>query len=103
MLKNSVSEDHAIKFSHSHISPSNVMVHVLEREDGCVERVCVSAIVGWELAGWYSSYWEFVQAMHLTENAEHKDCMDYLPTMAIGTYMTEYVKNLMRTRRIGSC
>lgn len=42
---------YVLKFTHSNLKPSNVLVD----ESG---RVC--AIIGWESAGWYPEYWEYV-------------------------------------------
>ncbi|KAK5070234.1 hypothetical protein LTS08_007908 [Lithohypha guttulata] len=41
-----------LKFSHANLSPRNILID----DSG---RVC--ALIGWESAGWYPEYWEYVQ------------------------------------------
>lgn len=46
---------HGIVFTHGDLRPDNVIV----------KNGRVTAIIDWEMAGWYPDYWEFVKAFHL--------------------------------------
>jgi serine/threonine protein kinase len=46
---------HGTVFTHGDLRPDNIIV-----KDGRV-----TAILDWEMAGWYPDYWEFVKAFHL--------------------------------------
>ncbi|KAF1921186.1 phosphotransferase enzyme family protein [Ampelomyces quisqualis] len=46
---------HGIVFTHGDLRPDNVIV----------KNGHVTAIIDWEMAGWYPDYWEFVKAFHL--------------------------------------
>lgn len=46
---------HEIVFTHGDFRPPNIIV-----KDGRV-----SAIIDWELSGWYPEYWEFAKAFFL--------------------------------------
>ncbi|KAF2433942.1 phosphotransferase enzyme family protein [Tothia fuscella] len=45
---------HEIVFTHGDLRPNNIIV----------KNGHVTAIVDWEMAGWYPDYWEFVKAFH---------------------------------------
>lgn len=49
---------YVLKFTHANLSPRNILVD----EAG---RVC--ALIGWESAGWYPEYWEYVQMCQNTD------------------------------------
>jgi aminoglycoside phosphotransferase len=51
---------HDIVFTHGDFRPNNIMV-----KDGRV-----TAIIDWEMAGWYPDYWEFAKAVHLEHFAD---------------------------------
>lgn len=46
---------HGIVFTHGDLRPANIIV-----KDGRV-----TAIIDWEMAGWYPDYWEFAKAFYL--------------------------------------
>jgi aminoglycoside phosphotransferase len=46
---------HGIVFTHGDLRPRNIIV----------KNGRITAIVDWEMAGWYPDYWEFVKAFHL--------------------------------------
>lgn len=56
---------YVIKFTHGHLCPRNIMID---------EQGRITAIVGWESAGWYPEYWEYVQLRHCTPD----DMQDWL-------------------------
>ena len=95
LLRDSMPMDHQTKLSHGKLHPRDIMV----ASEGSAENVRITAILGWENAGWYPEYWEFVQAVHRTEGqGELKDWAEYLPTAAIGEYLTEYMKDVVRVK-----
>ncbi|KAM4065877.1 phosphotransferase enzyme family protein [Hirsutella rhossiliensis] len=62
--------DHRIVLTHGNLHPRNILVKV-------------TAILGWERAGWYPDYWDYVRAMSATEgplNNALDDWIDFLPT-----------------------
>lgn len=50
-------DDASIVFTHGDLHKSNIMVS----EDGPIK---IRAIVDWEQAGWYPSYWEYCKARY---------------------------------------
>lgn len=46
---------HGIVFTHGDLRPDNIIV----------KNGRVTAIIDWEMAGWYPEYWEFAKALHL--------------------------------------
>lgn len=46
-----------LKFTHAALCPANILVDDAGR---------ITALVGWESAGWYPEYWEYTQMCHLT-------------------------------------
>ena len=53
-LKQCHSQQYEIKFTHADLCPQNILVDDTGR---------ITAILGWESAGWYPEYWEYTQ-MH---------------------------------------
>ena len=49
---------YVLKFTHANLTPRNILV-----DDA--GRVC--ALIGWESAGWYPEYWEYVQMCQNTD------------------------------------
>ncbi|KAL4809501.1 hypothetical protein BDV18DRAFT_132197 [Aspergillus unguis] len=50
--------DHPIVFTHGDLHRENVVVRKIVGSD-TEEEYEVAALVGWETAGWYPSYWEY--------------------------------------------
>jgi aminoglycoside phosphotransferase (APT) family kinase protein len=97
LLRDSMPTDHELKPSHGDLHPRHIMV----TSESSSEDVRITAILGWDNAGWYPEYWEFVQAVHRTESqGELRDWVEYLPTAAIGEYLTEYMKDVVRVKWI---
>jgi len=65
LLRTLMRNDHRLVFTHSDLSPRNIMIEGLE----------VSGVLDWEFAGWYPEYWEYAKAVMSvpleTEWAEH--------------------------------
>ncbi|KAG6368959.1 hypothetical protein INS49_003178 [Diaporthe citri] len=52
-LAHSRPEQYSIKFTHADLQPNNILV----------KNGHITAIIGWEFAGWYPEYWEYTK-MH---------------------------------------
>jgi len=66
MIRSSLREDHGIVMTHGDLNPRNIMI-TWESDQGSlrtVKDIKVSGILGWESAGWYPEYWEFVKALN---------------------------------------
>lgn len=77
--KHALSSNHEIVFTHSDISPRNILV-----EDGRV-----TAILDWEDAGWYPEYWEYTQALRQLKPVP--DWPEYLSRILPPQYEREYI------------
>ena len=54
------------------------------------KRIRITALVDWEMSGWYPEYWEFVKALStINMRGDLSDWFEYLPTDAIGTWPVE--------------
>ena len=51
MMKNSMRDDHKWRLTHGDMGPHNILV----------ENGHITAVVDWELGGWYPEYWEYVK------------------------------------------
>ncbi|KAI2626388.1 kinase-like protein [Xylaria nigripes] len=89
----SMADNHRVVMTHGDLHPRNIMVNLeVDENDKMLEdTIRISAILDWEVAGWYPEYWEFVKAMHTADSrGPLRDWMEYLPTEAIGNYVVEY-------------
>lgn len=50
---------HRSTFTHADLHRKNILIEELPAEGSTERRFRVSAIVDWEMAGWYPSYWEY--------------------------------------------
>ncbi|KAF1916629.1 hypothetical protein BDU57DRAFT_587570 [Ampelomyces quisqualis] len=89
-------EDHRMVMTHGDLHPRNIMVTMETNESlGIGETqekvVMVSSIIDWETAGWYPESWEYVKAVSMADlRGPLRDWKNFLPTDAIGSYITEY-------------
>jgi hypothetical protein len=72
------SGDHRIVFTHGGLAPRKVIV-----KEGRVHQ----ALLGWEYAGWYPEYWEYVK--FFDRPTDCKDWKDYAEVMFDTPYPTE--------------
>lgn len=101
MVKPLLGTNHRLVFSHGDLHPRNIMVTVTphpstagedakntpeegnEMEDKAVPpaaSVTVTAILDWEMCGWYPEYWEYVKALNTTmDDEECPDWCNWLP------------------------
>ncbi|KID95611.1 phosphotransferase enzyme family protein, partial [Metarhizium majus ARSEF 297] len=87
--------DHDLVATHADLHPRNIMVEWDTEEGGSLH---ITAIINWELAGWYPEYWEFVKALHTVDTkGALADWYEYLPTAAIGSWPTEFSLDLLIT------
>jgi aminoglycoside phosphotransferase (APT) family kinase protein len=77
--KHALIDNHEIVFTHSDISPRNILV----------EGGHVTAILDWEDAGWYPAYWEYTQALRQLKPVP--DWPEYLPRILPPQFEREYV------------
>ncbi|KAL2179727.1 kinase-like domain-containing protein [Thermothelomyces heterothallicus CBS 202.75] len=97
MLRSGMRNDHRLVMTHGDLHPRNIMVRWESGdEDGAnldrgeEKRIRITALIDWEMSGWYPEYWEFVKALS-TINMREKlsDWFEYLPTDVIGTWPVE--------------
>ncbi|KXG47389.1 Aminoglycoside phosphotransferase [Penicillium griseofulvum] len=77
--KHALSNNHEIVFTHSDISPRNILV----------EGGHVTAILDWEDAGWYPAYWEYTQALRQLKPVP--DWPEYLSRILPPQFEREYI------------
>lgn len=80
------SHNHSIAFTHGDLRRANIIV-----KDGRL-----AAIIDWELAGWYPTYWEFARAFFL-EEAIATDWEDHLQHILTPYYCEQmmYAKSVV--------
>ncbi|KAL3458745.1 hypothetical protein BJX64DRAFT_279657 [Aspergillus heterothallicus] len=67
-------------------------------ETGEHHRVEITAILDWEMSGWYPEYWEYVKALHTIASGDgFDDWYAYLPP-SIGVWPKEHAVDLMLSR-----
>ncbi|KAH6704235.1 kinase-like domain-containing protein [Leptodontidium sp. 2 PMI_412] len=50
---------HEPRFSHSDLQPKNILVRRVQSQAGLASKCFEVALIDWEEAGWYPSYWEY--------------------------------------------
>jgi hypothetical protein len=99
MIRSYLQDDHKVFLAHGDLHPRNIMV-VTRLHDPVVddappkESLCtingivsqsttqftITAILDWEMCGWYPEYWEYVKALNtITPSSEMDDWWAYLP------------------------
>lgn len=64
-------------------------------------RVTITAIIDWEMCGWYPEYWEYVKALNtITPRGDFGDWWAYLP-QKIGVWPREHAVDSMLSRWYG--
>ena len=81
----------SVVFSHGDLRPANIMVQP-DQQGG----YNVSAILDWEMSGFYPDYWESVKATNTMAPQEEDDWYLYLPT---GASPTNYPLNWLVDRK----
>lgn len=65
--------------------------NIANQNDTHEKVVKISAIIGWEPAGWYPESWKFVKAVSAADiRGPLRDWKNFLPTDAMGNYFLEY-------------
>ncbi|KAJ9316053.1 hypothetical protein DTO271D3_3629 [Paecilomyces variotii] len=78
--KDAVKDGHNIVFTHGDLAPRNILVD---------DEGHVTAILDWELGGWYPEHWEYIKGhAHLRPM---RDWPDYLSIILPPKYKTEYI------------
>lgn len=58
-------------------------------------QMTITAILDWEICGWYPAYWEYVKALHtITPGCDVDDWWAYLPK-GIGVWPKEHAVDRM--------
>lgn len=97
LLRRAMREDHRVVFTHGFLHPRNIMVEVCEK-DGAFDdqEILVTALINWDLAGWYPEHWEYVQAMEAIDHTGPlADWHHYLPLEAIGEWIPEMAVDVL--------
>lgn len=79
-------KDHRIVFSHGDLHQNNILV-----KDGKI-----TALLDWELAGWYPEYWDYVK--FCISGGEHRDWMDHAQDIFSEVYDEELLFQLALSR-----
>jgi hypothetical protein len=117
MIRSYLEDDHKVFLAHGDLHPRNIMVvtrlHDLVMDDAPPkESLCttngivnqsttqftITAILDWEMCGWYPEYWEYVKALNtITPGSEMDDWWAYLPR-TVGVWPREHAVDLMLSR-----
>ncbi len=105
MIRSSMREDHRMVMTHGDLHPRNIMVKLDADETsggGGSGDVRVTALIDWELSGWYPEYWEFVKALSTVDvRGPLADWYQYLPTEAIRSWLIEFSIDSLIARWLG--
>ena len=78
-LRSRLKDDYRVTLTHGDFHPRNILV--MGRPDG---GIGVSAIIDWEMAGWYPEYWEMYKALNTRDARDENDWWDMLPQCILG-------------------
>ncbi|KAI1856407.1 hypothetical protein JX265_011654 [Neoarthrinium moseri] len=113
MIRSAMQDEHQLVMTHADLHPRNILVKLEDTDEGNEgngagwekereRRVRISAILDWELSGWYPEYWEFVKALStISIRGKTADWLEYLPTEAIGTWPVELSFDSLLDRWLG--
>ncbi|KAK3311246.1 uncharacterized protein B0T15DRAFT_388399, partial [Chaetomium strumarium] len=107
-IRSGMRDDHRLVMTHGDLHPRNIMVQ-WERgaEDGVTgkggeKKIRVTALIDWEMSGWYPEYWEFVKSLStINTRGTLSDWFEYLPTDAIRTWPVELSIDSLLERWLG--
>lgn len=119
MIRSYLKSSHQIVLAHGDFHPRNIMVATSSQLHNPVEgdvppqephhtingsvnqsntRVTITAILDWEMCGWYPEYWEYVKALNtITPGGDLSDRWAYLPPK-IGVWPRAHAVDLMLSR-----
>lgn len=118
MIRSYLTTNHEMLMTHGDLHPRNIMVSFTSGEaklsgadissqypcpsnDTCTSsasRVEITAILDWEMCGWYPEYWEYVKAVNtITPGDGFDDWYAYLPPV-IGVWPREHAVDIMLSR-----
>ncbi|KAL2833621.1 hypothetical protein BJY01DRAFT_225003 [Aspergillus pseudoustus] len=98
MVRSYLTTDHKIVMTHGDLHPRNIMVSITPGEPGKVDHVTITALLDWEMCGWYPEYWEYVKALNtITLRDGFDDWYAYLPP-SIGVWPREHAVDIMLSR-----
>ncbi|KAJ5092149.1 hypothetical protein NUU61_007019 [Penicillium alfredii] len=119
MIRSYLKDNHQLVLAHGDLHPRNIMVATSSQLHDPVEgdapsqepqhttncivnqsntRVIITAILDWEMCGWYPEYWEYVKALNtITPGGDLGDWWAYLP-QKIGVWPREHAVDLMLSR-----
>ena len=107
MIRSAMRDDHRLVMTHGDLHPRNIMVKwETEGKDGKADEtesmIRITALLYWELSGWYPEHWEFVRALStISARGNLSDWLEYLPTDAIGLWPVEYSVDALLDRWLG--
>lgn len=91
-LKACMKDNHRWRLTHGDIGPHNILV----------ENGRITAVLGWELAGWYPEYWEYVKMIQ-TLPFECRDFKSYARRLwSVGRTMVLYDMEFMIDQTLDS-
>ncbi|KAF7796766.1 hypothetical protein EIP86_007949 [Pleurotus ostreatoroseus] len=78
-LRAQLRDDYRIVLTHGDFHPRNVIV--TDSLDGTVH---ITAIIDWEMGGWYPEYWEMYKAVNTRGGDDDSDWWDHFPEIISG-------------------
>lgn len=78
-LRSQLRDEYRIVLSHCDLHPRNILVM-----DSPDDTVHISAIIDWEMGGWYPEYWEMYKALNTRGGNDSSDWWEHLPEVILG-------------------
>lgn len=78
-LRSQLRDEYRIVLSHCDLHPRNILV-----ENSPDDTVHISAIIDWEMGGWYPEYWEMCKALNTRGGNDSSDWWEHLPEVILG-------------------
>ena len=122
MIRSYLRDNHQLVLTHGDLHPRNIMVSTSSQPHNSIEsdtsfldphkavndnfgpvnnQVTITAILDWEMCGWYPEYWEYVKALNsITLGGDFSDWWTYLP-QSIGVWPGEHAVDVMISRWYG--
>ncbi|KAI0797120.1 kinase-like domain-containing protein [Abortiporus biennis] len=78
-LRSQLRDEYRIVLSHGDLHPRNILV--VDSPEGTVH---ISAIIDWEMGGWYPEYWEMYKALNTRNGNDSSDWWEHFPEVILG-------------------
>jgi hypothetical protein len=93
-------EGQGIVLTHGDLQPRNILIQFQE-QPGYRRRIWITALLHWNLGGWYPKYWESMRLYYLAEVLDTvPGWIDCLPLKKLGQWSVEYAMDLAIRQRM---